>query len=193
MSSSRQTYIRHSFHFSRQPQQMPLSDSNCKLYLQPTVPTFDVLCNQNDARPTSMPHIATICNDAIFYRAPSTNATACSAWALERYVSPVIVFAGICFRARSSSCAYPSATQENPNHCSITVCALQIVPPDQLLSVASRVIQLLLGASYMMFTGIVTTSSFKTLARPNKCGTPLKKITSYAVSSTISALRMMDH
>jgi hypothetical protein len=138
-----------------------------------------------------MPHIATISNDAIFYRAPSTNAKGCSAWELERYVSSVIVFA---FEQDQTHPLYlPSATLENPILCSITVCALQIVPPDHLLAVESRAIQFLLGVSYMMSTGIVTTSPFKTLVNPNKGGTPLRKSTSYAITSTISALRMMEH
>ncbi len=75
---------------SRRNQQIQLNDSNCKLYLQPTAPTFDFHCGGNDEHPNAMPHIATISNNAIFYRAPSSNAEGCSAWELERYASSLI-------------------------------------------------------------------------------------------------------
>lgn len=88
------------FHFRRN-QQIQLNDSNCKLYLQPTAPTFDVHCSDNDEHP----HIATISNNAIFYRAPLSNAQGCLAWELERYVSSLILALSRLFpKTVASSC-----------------------------------------------------------------------------------------
>ena len=70
----------------RKIKQIPWSnDCECKSYLQPTAPTFDVISSYGDRRSISMPHIATISNDGIYYRGPS-RAKGYSALKREKYV-----------------------------------------------------------------------------------------------------------
>lgn len=59
-------------------------DCICKSYLQPTSSTFDVLPNSCSTR-GSMPHLATILNDSIFYReSRSIRGSLLSAWKVGR-------------------------------------------------------------------------------------------------------------
>mmetsp|Transcript_9278 Transcript_9278/g.16176 ORF Transcript_9278/g.16176 Transcript_9278/m.16176 type:complete len:446 (+) Transcript_9278:115-1452(+) len=62
-------------------------DCKCKSYLHPTAPTFDVLPGYSDRSSAAiMPYIATISNDAVYYRTPCS-VRGYSAWELERLVS----------------------------------------------------------------------------------------------------------
>ena len=54
-------------------------DCICKSYLQPTSSTFDVLPNSCSTR-GSMPHVATLLNDSIFYRESRPIQGSLSAW-----------------------------------------------------------------------------------------------------------------
>lgn len=60
-------------------------DCKCKSYLNPIVPTFDVLPGHSHGSITSLPYIATMSDDAIFYRTPG-RVKGRSAWELKRYV-----------------------------------------------------------------------------------------------------------
>jgi hypothetical protein len=69
----------------RKNQQMTWSDCECKTYLQPTAPTFDVIPSSGDRLSVAAPHIATISNDGVYYRRPSRD-EGYSVLKLERYV-----------------------------------------------------------------------------------------------------------
>ena len=77
-----------SLSLSSRNQKLHFDDCYCKGHLQPTAPSFDVLCNSYKCtQSTTLPHIATICYDAIFYRSPLSYTKDCSEWVLERYAS----------------------------------------------------------------------------------------------------------
>jgi len=68
-------------------------DCICKSYLEPTNSTFDVLpiydINSSRQRTTnSLPYIATISNDSIYYRPGGTSSNAGSAFEIEMYKGP---------------------------------------------------------------------------------------------------------
>lgn len=50
-------------------------DCDCKSYLQPTAPTFDVIPSYRDRHSIAMPHMATLSNDGVYYQRPSRDNT----------------------------------------------------------------------------------------------------------------------
>jgi hypothetical protein len=72
-------------------------DCICKSYLHPTAHTFDIL-QRNGRGSTALPHIATISNDAIYYRTPCNNER--SAWELQRF-SKSLQYHGVRFAPHS--------------------------------------------------------------------------------------------